>query len=69
VNHGDLETTHSLTTDGGYVLGGTLVVTLRRGKEIYMYTRERERRETGREKREDGGREGEGGRERLTYTW
>ena len=32
VDHGHLETTNPLTTNGGDVLGGTLVVTLREGR-------------------------------------
>jgi hypothetical protein len=76
VDHGHLETTDSLTTDGGYVLGGTLVITLRRGGERYVHEREREkgkrerggisRRDKTRGKIKDGGKEGgkEGGRER-----
>jgi hypothetical protein len=63
VDHGHLETTYSLTTNGGYVLGGTLVVTLRRGREIYMYTREREGKRGGRRERTEAGKEREGGRD------
>jgi hypothetical protein len=63
VNHGHLETTDSLTTNGGYVLGGTLVISLGRGRERYVYEgeserrKERGRRDERREKIEDGRKE------------
>ena len=43
MDHGHLETTNSLTANGGYVLRGTLVITLRRGGKKYAHERERER--------------------------